>query len=66
MGKRMGIWIDHREAVIVTIEGEEEKILKIESNFHFWVLLPVHFLILLSPFQAFWPSRFFNILSPLD
>jgi stalled ribosome rescue protein Dom34 len=32
MDKRFGIWIDHRKAVIVRIEGKEEEILEIKSN----------------------------------
>ena len=32
MNKYMGLWIDHKKAVIVTIEGENEHIETIESN----------------------------------
>jgi hypothetical protein len=32
MGKDVGLWIDHRKVVIVTIENDEEMILEIESN----------------------------------
>ncbi len=32
MSKKLGVWINHRNAVIVSIEGEEEKVFKIESN----------------------------------
>lgn len=32
MKKEVGLWIDHRKAVIVTIEGEHEDIREIQSN----------------------------------
>lgn len=32
MKKELGLWIDHRNAVIVTIAGEEEEIKHINSN----------------------------------
>jgi len=32
MSKDVGLWIDHRKVVIVTIENDEEMILEIESN----------------------------------
>jgi stalled ribosome rescue protein Dom34 len=32
MKKQVGLWIDHRKAVIVIIKGEEEEIKKITSN----------------------------------
>jgi len=32
MKKEVGIWIDHRRAVIVTMEDEVEKVLEIQSN----------------------------------
>ena len=32
MSKEVGLWIDHRKVVIVTIENDEEMILEIKSN----------------------------------
>ena len=32
MNKRVGLWIDHRKAVIVMIKGEQEELKKISSN----------------------------------
>jgi stalled ribosome rescue protein Dom34 len=32
MKKEVGLWIDHRKAVIVTMEDEVEKIMEIKSN----------------------------------
>ena len=32
MKKEIGLWIDHREAVIVTLQGEKEDIKRIESD----------------------------------
>ena len=32
MKKKIGLWIDHRKAIIVTILGEVEEIKKIKSN----------------------------------
>ena len=32
MKKQVGLWIDHREAVIVTVAGEGEEIKRITSN----------------------------------
>ena len=32
MKKQIGLWIDHRKAIIVIIKGEEEEIKKIKSN----------------------------------
>ena len=32
MKKEIGLWIDHRKAIIVTIQGQEEEIKKIKSN----------------------------------
>jgi hypothetical protein len=32
MNKRVGLWIDHRKAVIVMIRDEQEELMKISSN----------------------------------
>ncbi len=32
MEKQIGLWIDHKQAVIVILEGKKEEIRKIESN----------------------------------
>jgi len=32
MNKRVGLWIDHRKAVIVMIKDEQEELMKISSN----------------------------------
>ena len=32
MSKDVGLWIDHRKVVIVTIENDEEILLEIKSN----------------------------------
>lgn len=32
MNKQVGLWIDHRKAVIVTVSGEKEEITEIVSN----------------------------------
>ena len=32
MKKEIGLWIDHREAVIVTLDGEKEDIKRIDSD----------------------------------
>ena len=32
MNKRVGLWIDHRKAVIVKIRDEQEELMKISSN----------------------------------
>ena len=37
MKKEMGLWIDHRQAVIVTLFGQEEKIERISSDIEKYV-----------------------------
>jgi stalled ribosome rescue protein Dom34 len=32
MNRKVGLWIDHRKAVIISLAGEEEKVKLIESN----------------------------------
>lgn len=32
MKKKMGIWIDHKKAIIVSLNGEKENVIEIESN----------------------------------
>ncbi|MBE0682131.1 MAG: hypothetical protein IH589_09460 [Anaerolineales bacterium] len=37
MEKQIGLWIDHKQAAIVILEGEKEEIRKIESNMEKYV-----------------------------
>jgi hypothetical protein len=32
MKKKTGIWVDHKKAIIVSLNGEKENVIEIESN----------------------------------